>query len=369
MVRARYFRVAALRLLSVTFSFLLLLFSKKSVIADETSQQDFIADIDQGGDFTQLDKGGGKEKYEGLFNGIKKLELTIDGVQYNFNISFDFFSNDLQRISKFCSKVSDEHHFQQCNEELTRRVDNALLLLYMDHARHMADYLVSMGFDLRLAEGGSMYFLNLLRAKQKVSSNNNIRTICETGFNLGHSSLLWLTSNRNAKVYSFDLGEHKYVVPAADYILRHYSDRFNLLLGDSRDTLPDFFSKNNVSCDIFFVDGGHVDYVPQLDMFWAVTMLNKTNKNAKILVDDLHLKDVKAIWRNMIKGKLIRADDVIERQLPSYCLNTDKTFSKLLPENDPRLCEHAATMERHNLHRSMYALDFGIASLCSQNEC
>ena len=169
MVRARYFRVAALRLLSVTFSFLLLLFSKKSVIADETSQQDFIADIDQGGDFTQLDKGGGKEKYEGLFNGIKKLELTIDGVQYNFNISFDFFSNDLQRISKFCSKVSDEHHFQQCNEELTRRVDNALLLLYMDHARHMADYLVSMGFDLRLAEGGSMYFLNLLRAKQKVS--------------------------------------------------------------------------------------------------------------------------------------------------------------------------------------------------------
>ena len=150
-----------------------------------------------------------------MFNGIKKLELRIDGVQYNFNISFDFFSNDLQRISKFCSKVSDEHHFQQCNEELTKRVDNALLLLYMDHARHMADYLVSMGFDLRLAEGGSMYFLNLLRAKQKVSSNNNIRTICETGFNLGHSSLLWLTSNRNAKVYSFDLGKHKYVVPAA----------------------------------------------------------------------------------------------------------------------------------------------------------
>ena len=58
----------------------------------------------------------------------QKLELKIDGVQYNFNISFDFFSNDLQRISKFCSKVSDEHHFQQCNEELTKRVDNALLL-------------------------------------------------------------------------------------------------------------------------------------------------------------------------------------------------------------------------------------------------
>ena len=146
--------------------------------------------------------------------------------------------------------------------------------------------------------------------------------------------------------------------------MRHYSDRFNLLLGDSRDTLPDFFSKNNVSCDIFFVDGGHVDYVPQLDMFWAVTMLNKTNKNAKILVDDLHLKDVKAIWRNMIKGKLIRADDVIERQLPSYCLNR-QNVGKLLPENDPRLCEHAATMES-NLHRSMYALDFGIASLCYQ---
>ena len=88
---------------------------------------------------------------------------------------------------------------------------------------------------------------------------------------------------------------------AANYILRHYSDRFNLLLGDSRDTLR-ISSRRRVSCDIFFVDGGHVDYVPQLDMVRAVTMLIR--QIMQILVDDLHLKD-EAIWRNMIKGKLI----------------------------------------------------------------
>ena len=358
----------ASRLLLSTMSCLLLLFFK-CVSADEPTQQELVVGVDQSGDFKQHGEDGSKGSIGNIFKENRQFELTIDGVQHNFNISFDFFSNDSQRISKFCSKVSDEHHFHQCNEELTKRVDNALLLLYMDHARHMAEHLVSMGFDLRLAEGGSMYFLNLLRAKQKVSSNNNIQTICETGFNLGHSSLLWLTANRKAKVYSFDLGEHKYVVPAANYISRHYPDRFQLFLGDSRDTLPNFFSKNNVACDMFFVDGGHVDHVPQLDMFWAVTMLNKTNENAKILVDDLHLKDVKAIWSNMIKGKLIKADAVIERQLPSYCLTTDKTFSTLLAEDDPRNCEHARNMEKHNLHRSMYALDFGIASLCIPNEC
>ena len=97
-----------------------------------------------------------------IFNKHKDLQLTIDGTEYNFKITFDFFAKDPNRIHKFCEKISDEFHFQQCKEELTKRVENALLLLYLDHAAHMANHLVSLGFDMRLAEGGSMYFINLL---------------------------------------------------------------------------------------------------------------------------------------------------------------------------------------------------------------
>ena len=301
-----------------------------------------------------------------IFNKHKDLQLTIDGTEYNFKITFDFFAKDPNRIHKFCEKISDEFHFQQCKEELTKRVENALLLLYLDHAAHMANHLVSLGFDMRLAEGGSMYFINLLKIKFQMASNKNIKTICETGFNLGHSSLLWLTSNIDAQVYSFDLGEHDYVIPSANYLNKHYPNRIRLGLGDSRYTLPKFFTDTDVKCDLFFVDGGHVDNVPQLDMFWAITMLNKTNPDAIILIDDLHLKDVKVVWNNMIKGNLIKANKIVAKQLPSFCITTDKTFSTLI-EEDENSCEHFANMQKLGLNRSMYALDFGIASICSNN--
>ena len=168
-----------------------------------------------------------------IFNKHKDLQLTIDGTEYNFKITFDFFAKDPNRIHRFCEKISDEFHFQQCKEELTKRVENALLLLYLDHAAHMADHLVSLGFDMRLAEGGSMYFINLLKIKFQMASNKNIKTICETGFNLGHSSLLWLTSNIDAQVYSFDLGEHDYVMPSANYLNKHYPDLISKDVNDS----------------------------------------------------------------------------------------------------------------------------------------
>jgi hypothetical protein len=309
-----------------------------------------------------------------IFKSHKELKLLIDGTEYYFNITFDFFLDDPDRISKFCKKVSDAYHFEQCKFELTKRVQNAMLLLYMDHTNHMGEHLVSLGFDIRYAEGGSLYFLNLLKIKYKLASSKNIKTICETGFNLGHSSLLWLVSNLNVKVYSFDLGEHDYVIPSAKYLNKHYPGRLQLYLGDSRDTLPNFFTKmnnsnKNIKCDIFFVDGGHIENIPQLDMFWAITMLNKTNKDARILVDDLHLKDVKDVWNNMIKGNLIKSVDVIENQLPSLCINTDTTYSTLTSSDDNNLCEvmSAKNLQKVGLNRSMFKLDFGIASISSNN--
>ena len=43
-----------------------------------------------------------------------------------------------------------------------------------------------------------------------LASRPNVHNICETGFNLGHSSFNYLTANRHAIVHSFDLGIHQY---------------------------------------------------------------------------------------------------------------------------------------------------------------
>jgi hypothetical protein len=47
-------------------------------------------------------------------------------------------------------------------------------------------------------------------AHQNVADNIHINTICETGFNVGYSSLNFLLSNPNAQIISFDIMQYKY---------------------------------------------------------------------------------------------------------------------------------------------------------------
>ncbi|ESO04334.1 hypothetical protein HELRODRAFT_172695 [Helobdella robusta] len=45
-----------------------------------------------------------------------------------------------------------------------------------------------------------------------------VKTVCETGFNYGHSSFNFLTANPNLKVNSFDLGIHEYSKTMAKFL-------------------------------------------------------------------------------------------------------------------------------------------------------
>ncbi|CAM9373070.1 unnamed protein product, partial [Choristocarpus tenellus] len=48
---------------------------------------------------------------------------------------------------------------------------------------------------------------------------DRVTTVCEVGFNAGHSALNWLLNSRpDTKVISFDLGEHPYVGHAAQFL-------------------------------------------------------------------------------------------------------------------------------------------------------
>ena len=66
-----------------------------------------------------------------------------------------------------------------------------------------------------LVEGFSAQEPPEVAAYIEMAQDESVHTICETGFNAGHSSLIWLLANPTAKVYSFDLGEHDYSRPAA----------------------------------------------------------------------------------------------------------------------------------------------------------
>ncbi|ELT91639.1 hypothetical protein CAPTEDRAFT_212548 [Capitella teleta] len=85
-----------------------------------------------------------------------------------------------------------------------------------------------------------------------------VKTICETGFNAGHSTLIWLAAKNGTKVYSFDLGSHKYAKKMAQHLQSMYPGRLIVTWGDSTKTLPQFHGAHpEVKCDLIIVDGGH----------------------------------------------------------------------------------------------------------------
>ena len=99
------------------------------------------------------------------------------------------------------------------------------------------------------------------------------KVVCETGFNIGHSSLTFLSAQDDIVVHSFDIGTHPGAKPMAEYLGHVFGDRFHIHFGDSTVTLPQFHQDNpNIKCDVIFVDGGHQGKVPWLDILNFIAM-------------------------------------------------------------------------------------------------
>ncbi|ELU18391.1 hypothetical protein CAPTEDRAFT_227627, partial [Capitella teleta] len=105
-----------------------------------------------------------------------------------------------------------------------------------------------------------------------------VKTICETGFNAGHSALIWLTANVDAEVYSFDMGEHEYAKKMAKHLQDKYPGRLMVTWGDSTKTLPQFKRDHpEVNCDLIVVDGGHTVPVATADFSNLRNLASDTN--------------------------------------------------------------------------------------------
>ena len=122
-----------------------------------------------------------------------------------------------------------------------------------------------------------MVFYELVKAP-------HVRTVCETGFNVGHSSFMWLESNQYVKVYSFDIGQHKYALGMAAYLQNEYPGRLVVTWGDSSKTLPQFQKTHpNVSCDLVFIDGGHSTKICLADFY---NFKKISHKDTIVIVDN-----------------------------------------------------------------------------------
>ena len=113
----------------------------------------------------------------------------------------------------------------------------------------------------------------------------------EIGFGAGHSAELFLSSNKNVKLLSFDLGEYDYLKLGKKFIDKKYPNRHTLILGDSLETVPNYIKKNsNTKFDVIFVDGGHIKNICFNDM---KNCMNLAHKDTIVILDDVKKTDIK----------------------------------------------------------------------------
>ncbi len=130
----------------------------------------------------------------------------------------------------------------------------------------------------KVIEGTSANYLEEYMSLYQLAKAPFIRTVCETGFNAGHSSFIWLQANPHTYVYSFDLGSHHYGRPIAQYLQRKFPRRLNVTWGDSSETLPAFRRQNpDVTCDLILIDGGHTYDVCKADYDNFIEMASPDN--------------------------------------------------------------------------------------------
>lgn len=131
---------------------------------------------------------------------------------------------------------------------------------------------------------------------KRLASDPRVKTICETGFNGGHSALRWLLTNPTARIISFDIGDgpgEHHVEAAAAYLKEHFGDRFELVLGNSAETLPAYHAKHpEFRCDLSAVDGGHTYALAKHDL---KNLREMTASDGTVAVDDADVQKDKGI--------------------------------------------------------------------------
>jgi len=104
----------------------------------------------------------------------------------------------------------------------------------------------------------------------------------EIGFNAGHSAELFLSTNANADVVSFDIGVHSYVNAGKQFLDDVYPGRHTLVLGNSLMSVP-HYSRRGETFDVIFIDGGHDYSIAKKDI---ENCMKLAHQNTIVIMDD-----------------------------------------------------------------------------------
>lgn len=126
---------------------------------------------------------------------------------------------------------------------------------------------------------------NQIKCLKELVNNDNLKNIMQIGFNAGHSADIFLGTNKNINLVSFDIGKGPCVKLGEKYIKNTYPNRHKLILGDSKKTLPEYIKNNpDLVFDLIFIDGGH-DYITAKSDLMNCKKLS--HKDTIVILDDV----------------------------------------------------------------------------------
>jgi len=147
----------------------------------------------------------------------------------------------------------------------------------------LSDFYKKIGLDK--FEGHSGMCSGETEFLREIVKDPNIKTLLEIGFNAGHSSESFLSSNETLKVWSFDLGQYTYVLTGKSYIDHKYPKRHTLTIGDSKSTIPTFSDNfEDMKFDCIFIDGDHSYEGAMADLMNCKRL---AHKDTILIMDDI----------------------------------------------------------------------------------
>jgi hypothetical protein len=154
-------------------------------------------------------------------------------------------------------------------------------------------------------EGHIFDVLDEVRYYMQAANLPEVTTICEIGFNAGHSSIVFLASNPNAILYSFDLGNLPWTAKSVEFISYLFPGRFQYIKGRSVDIVKEDSLPKGVKCDLLSVDGDHrIAYVD------IKNGLSVVRPHAYVLADDYaDGYDVIRDWKKAEEEQMIKTVD------------------------------------------------------------
>uniref|UniRef100_A0A7S3Y0A8 Methyltransferase domain-containing protein n=1 Tax=Heterosigma akashiwo TaxID=2829 RepID=A0A7S3Y0A8_HETAK len=244
-------------------------------------------------------------------------------------------------VSTFCSQHTGPLWGLSCGDFVSKILSEVHFLFYLKLAELLSDYLLCWGIDLtRGIEGHSGQYPGKIKVFQRlVQEYRSMSTVCEIGFNAGHSAMAFLAASSRIRVVSFDLGTNRapkgsgqtYAARAQDFVSSVFPGRSILVVGNASYTVPTFAEFSHpFRCDFILVDGGH-SYEQAVDDLQNMKLLAQSGRNV-VLIDDLEYEGVYKAWETHIRLGTLNEHIILDQIFQSSgCHVTDLIVTEHSP--------------------------------------